>query len=617
MQKIDEINKLLDKAWTEKYYDFEKARLNVHNAHLLSTEIFYERGEIYCKLYDNIFDFLLSKQNFGLLPNLLECLNYFENHKEEKGYPISLYFIGNVYDSFGDLYKGIDYCLKAIKYSQKIDFDEGYADALSTIGIIYSRIGDFKNSFESYQKSLEIREKNGDYKAVASTLNRIAYGYVSNNDFENAFEYYKKASELREKINDFGGLIWTNIGFANLYEKNNEPQKALEYYFKSLENNKKINDKRCELHCYKGLGQIYNQLNNLIKTKNYLEKAHEIATQLNAKPILYEIHLSFSEYYEKVRDFEKALFHFKEYQKIKESVFNSELHNKLKHQQISYEIENSKKETEIYYLRNVELKKAFDELEKKNLDITQSIEYARRIQIALLPPDNYFKELINECFILYCPRDIVSGDFYWLDKKDNNIIIVAADCTGHGVPGAFMSMLGIAFLNEIIFIRNYTQANEILNVLRQEIISSLRQTPGFGNSQDGMDISICIIDNKKMTMQFAGAYNDLCLIRDNEIKVFESDKMSVSISQYVDIPFKNNNINILKNDIFYIYSDGYYSQFGGTKDKKLGKKNMLSLFLEIHKQPLDEQQAYLNTYLKNWQAEVEQIDDVLIIGFKI
>ncbi|MCK4344268.1 MAG: SpoIIE family protein phosphatase, partial [Bacteroidales bacterium] len=199
--------------------------------------------------------------------------------------------------------------------------------------------------------------------------------------------------------------------------------------------------------------------------------------------------------------------------------------------------------------RTAEIREQKDEIEEKNRDIVASIQYASRIQTALLPPGDYIKELFPERFILFLPRDIVSGDYYWMTKKNNKIFTVTADCTGHGVPGAFMSMLGVAFLNEITSKVKDIHANEILDQLRDQVVKSLRQTGETGESQDGMDLALYILDTEKMKLEFAGANNPLFLFRNKELEVIKPDKMPIGISMKIDLPFTNHVIDVKKGDL--------------------------------------------------------------------
>ena len=267
--------------------------------------------------------------------------------------------------------------------------------------------------------------------------------------------------------------------------------------------------------------------------------------------------------------------------------------------------------------RTAEVVMQKEEIEIKNMEITDSIQYACRIQSAILPPGDYVKRILPDRFILYLPRDIVSGDFYWLNELNSKVITVAADCTGHGVPGAFMSMLGVAFLNEIVSKVTDIRANEILNQLRTHVIKSLHQTGAEGESKDGMDIALCVYDLENMMLEFAGANNPLYLIRDNEIIIYKADKMPIGIHVRADEPFTLNEIDLRKGDTIYTFSDGFEDQFGGPDGKKFMAKNMRELLLKIHNEDMEAQKKILKDTLYDWMKNTEQIDDVIVMGVRI
>lgn len=258
-----------------------------------------------------------------------------------------------------------------------------------------------------------------------------------------------------------------------------------------------------------------------------------------------------------------------------------------------------------------------DLVQQQKQKITDSIVYAKRIQSAILPPNRFIQHLLAEHFIFYKPRDIVSGDFYWIKQVDNRICIAAADCTGHGVPGALMSMLGITFLNEIINKDPKIRANEILNELRTHVISSLRQTGKTGESRDGMDIALCIINHDSKTLEFAGANNHLYMIRDGKLTEIKADRMPIGIHQRAKEPFTNNEIKLEKDDLIYIFSDGFVDQFGGPDGRKFLATNFKKLLLENHQEHLTDQKQILENTFENWRGEFKQLDDILVIGFKI
>ena len=254
-------------------------------------------------------------------------------------------------------------------------------------------------------------------------------------------------------------------------------------------------------------------------------------------------------------------------------------------------------------------------------EIIDSISYAERIQSAMLPPETYISELLNENFIFYKPRDIVSGDFYWIKQVNQYVVVVAADCTGHGVPGAFMSMLGISYLTEIVQRREITQANQVLEELRKQIKNSLRQHGDPDEAKDGIDLALCVLDQKRSRMQYAGANNSLYLIRDTdgkpELKEVKADRMPLGYYQDRDRPFTNHEIDLEPGDTFYLFSDGFIDQKGGRDNKRYMKKAFKSLLMEIHDRSMPDQKGILDKKLTDWMGNNPQTDDILVIGVRV
>ena len=287
---------------------------------------------------------------------------------------------------------------------------------------------------------------------------------------------------------------------------------------------------------------------------------------------------------------------------------------------IAIVFENSKNTA----LKNLDKKNKQLDVQKKNLEIKQkeildSITYAKKIQEAILPSDKQVALLLPRSFVLYKPKDIVSGDFYWATQWGNKILFAAVDCTGHGVPGAFMSIVGQNLLNQAINEYGLTKPNLILNSLNKGISRTLNQNKEIAEIKDGMDISLCCWDMKEMVLEFAGAYNPLWILRNNEILVIEGDKFPVG-SFIDDQPqnFKNNEIPLLKGDIIYIFTDGYADQFGGPKGKKIKQKQIKELLLEIHHEPLLRQREILDKYIEDWKGgKEEQLDDILFMGVSV
>ncbi|MBN2349655.1 MAG: SpoIIE family protein phosphatase [Bacteroidales bacterium] len=273
--------------------------------------------------------------------------------------------------------------------------------------------------------------------------------------------------------------------------------------------------------------------------------------------------------------------------------------------------------------RTAEIQRQNDELEKqsnliknKNKEITDSIRYASRIQSAIIPPIELLNRIFNENFILSKPKDIVSGDFYWLAKKEDKIIITVADCTGHGVPGAFMSMLGITFLNEIVNGPGKIRPDIILDTLKEKVITALRQNEESSNF-DGLDLSLCVIDQDFTKLQYAGALNNMVHISNGNLNILKADRMPVGISLYEYGKFSMKELKINKGDVLYMFSDGFQDQFGGEKDKKFTSKRLLEILLFNHQKPMHEQKEILDKTFIDWKRNYEQTDDITILGLRL
>ncbi len=266
--------------------------------------------------------------------------------------------------------------------------------------------------------------------------------------------------------------------------------------------------------------------------------------------------------------------------------------------------------------KNVKLAEAFSELEEKNKDIMSSIQYAKRIQSAILPSDEQISDMQLETFILYKPRDIVSGDFYWVSERDNKLLFCAADCTGHGVPGAFMSMIGSALLNEIVNEKGIVKPSDILDSLREGVKNALKQTGAEGDQKDGMDIALCSLRKDNGMLEFAGAYNPLYLIRDNEVLETKANRQPIGM-HIREKPFVNNEIEVKKGDSLYIFSDGYADQFGGPEGRKFNFKRFKELLVKVQEKPMEEQRQILDDTIESWRGEKTQLDDILVMGIRL
>jgi serine phosphatase RsbU (regulator of sigma subunit) len=278
-------------------------------------------------------------------------------------------------------------------------------------------------------------------------------------------------------------------------------------------------------------------------------------------------------------------------------------------------------------------------IEVQQYHILDSIHYAKRIQTAILPPEAVLSNTLSDQFILYSPRDIVSGDFYWHAEKDNKVYIAVADCTGHGVPGAFLSILGISYLNEIVNKTNSQNTSEILGKLRESLISSLHQKGEEGEAQDGLEVALCILDLDKKTLQYSGANRPLYLVRKvnnkqektekNDVKgriinsgdfqmiIYKPDNMPIGIYDDTVQSFTKNDISLLAGDSIYLFTDGYVDQMGGPDRKTFRVKYFRELLFKIQEKSMNEQGSILAEKIKEWRRDINQTDDILVLGMKI
>jgi len=256
-------------------------------------------------------------------------------------------------------------------------------------------------------------------------------------------------------------------------------------------------------------------------------------------------------------------------------------------------------------------------IESQKKEITDSILYAGRIQNALLTPSEDIERLLPSYFILNKPREIVSGDYYWMTQKNNFILIAVADCTGHGVPGAFMSILGISLLNGIVNKSPDIKADEILNQLRGQIIKSLHQTGKRNETRDGMEMALCVIDLQEKKLQFSGASRPLYLIRDSEFFEIKGDSMPIGIYPDDGNSFTCKDMEVKEGDIIYLFTDGYVDQIGGPSRKTLRSEHLKEILRDIHQQPMQEQKRLLEKIFEDWKGDVEQVDDVLVFGIRL
>ena len=543
------------------------------------------------------------------------------------------------------------------------------AEAINEIAYLYWENGLYDNAINYFNQSLELNKSNNNQNGIKSLHYNIGLILSDKEDYQNALINFDKGLQIARDLNQKDGIYAGLMNKATALKNLSRYLEAIKLINEALTYAQEFNNLKLVRTCYGMLAENYELLGDSENTMKYFEQFASLDKHIKSEEI------------KKIEEKSKEKVQQAQNEKIKTEQTLSETTNQLEEtqktleeteaikqkQQLELELKEmtiqaekrnkriiilsassifvlilifsilvlrqyraKKKANQLLESQNIQIKKQKKEIEQQRdlahqqkKDITDSIEYAKRIQNALLPPLNFIKRNLPEHFILFKPRDIVSGDFYWMMNKDGKIIIAAADCTGHGVPGAFMSMLGTAFLNEIVtkIIENkhvYSlQANEILNQLRNYIIDSLHQTGEDTESKDGIDMALCIIDSEKQKIQFAGAHNPLYIIKNNKLEVIKADRMPVSIHRNAYKPFTNHEFDYKENDIIYMFSDGFYDQIGGSKNFKFMSKNFQKLLLDIHEKPMSVQKEILDKTYEDWKGDNIQLDDILVIGIKL
>ena len=664
------INVLNDLCWELRRMDAVKAGKYLVQSRQLLDKNPFPRGEmsyfrsagvLYMEQgkYDSALDF------FSKSLSLSEKLNDLRSKGTVLGNMGLVYRKQSLFD------KALDYQLQSLAIKEQMKDKKGMALTYGNIGTIYWEQASRDTSYygkalEYYLKNLKLAEEIGDQKGIASACNNVAIIYGHRRMDRQALEFYKRSLKIKEVLKDRKGIAQSDNNIGLVYYNLKEFGKALEYYLAALKLFEDLRDKSGVATTCVNIGNAYKMQKDMARAELYLRRAITLAAEIGIRDILLEAYKNITMLYSEQKDFKNAFTYSQLYQHLKDTIFNENSTARFTDMQAKFETE--KKEQQIALqktqiaLQDSEIgkkdiliwaaagalllvagfmllvynrwkitqrqkkiiedqKKLVDEknkiVEEKNKDITDSIDYAKKIQQAILPEENEFEKFFRDSFVLFQPKDIVSGDFYWIAEKGEYVFFTAADCTGHGVPGGFMSMLGNSLLNEVISEKNVTEPADVLDLLRVKIIQALKQKGETSESKDGMDMCLCRLNRKNNELVYAAANNPLWLVRNNQLKEFSADKQPVGISVGAAAQFNQQRIELRENDLLYIFTDGYADQFGGEKGKKLKYSQLKEKLLSVSALPMQEQKNRMNDHFERWKGGLEQVDDVLVIGVRI
>ncbi len=666
-------NGVIDSLKNELTY----AKEDLHKLAILNSLIESINEDQVWSQYNDILGILSQKLMLSEDPAIQQkAKRYYADFLNNKGY---------INNNLGDIATALDYFHKSIKIQEEVKDKQGLAYSLNNVGFIYNSQGDLVRALEYYEKSLKIRESINDKEGISQSLSNIGNLFEQTGDKSKALRYYYQGLRIRETIGDKLGQGYSLQNIGTIYDEQGSKSKALDFFTKSLKIREEIDDKQGIAYSLYNLGKHYfNDNKTELALKNALaslDLSKKIGYPANigaASNLLQEI-------YKKQRNFEKAYEMLQLSEQMSDSINNSELQKIAVKKQFQYEfekkeviakVEQEKKDIQfnvqikqnkiilisvafcllivglfsIFLYRRVKViqnQKQIIESQKIEVDkqrelainrsivaegqkeiielhqkeILDSINYAKRIQYALLANEKILNDNLPDHFVLFKPKDIVSGDFYWATEHGNNFYLAVCDSTGHGVPGAFMSLLNINFLNEAVIEKNISQPHHIFNHVRTRLIEHFAEEGG----RDGMDAILICVNRSTNTVTYSAANNAPIVVRNKMAIELPKDKMPVGKGEKDD-SFSLFEMELKKGDVLYLYTDGFADQFGGPHGKKFKNRQLNEFLTQIDHLPTPEQVKMLNLTYENWRTfigddgqnnEFDQVDDICIIGVKL
>lgn len=584
--------------------------------------------------------------------------------------------LANVYKNTGDYTKSVNHALESERYFNLVNDTTGAARSYNTLGLIFRLHKDWDKAKFYYLQGLNLVRSMHDTMLESGFLSNIGVLYHELENYDSAWFYHKRALNLRIAIGDRKAMAISYGNIGSLFLLQNNLDSALYYTNLALAEFSNVNYQMGMMEAYAALGDIWQKKDHHKNAILMFKKAEELAYAGNFKPTLVSIARNMATSYQAMGDYRQACQYLENYIAWRDSIFSDEETKKVQKLEIEFtykkqQLEDSLKNAERERIATYEMQKERDKnsaqqakfrlfalggfavlililmiviilsrsnrrqrqlnkiiaeqktmVEEKNKEITDSINYARRIQEAILPPAQLIKKYIPEHFVLYLPKDIVAGDFYWLHADENDVLIASADCTGHGVPGAMVSVVCSNALNRAVKELKLKNPAYILNKVRELVIETFEKSQHDVN--DGMDIALVRIIKNETTikLEYAGANNPMWLYRAEEKSLIEFKPDNQPVGNFTkQIPFTSHETELHKGDLIYIFTDGYADQFGGQDINRGGKKfkssNLFKLIQSIADSDISDQKKVLLDTFNQWKGELEQLDDICIIGLKL
>lgn len=576
--------------------------------------------------------------------------------------------VGAIYYAFGKNLDAIELYLPALKTAEKLYDSTRISTLLLNIGAVYSEMpSTYDTAINIYLRAITMGEALNDPDMVGVATINLGEVYYEKEEYDSALYYFEKSLTIFTSNIDIAFAL--NF-VASIYAEKGDYQMALTYHRDALELARRENAQKETVGILLGLASTYQNMEDLEQAIEYYKEAEVLATEIGLNQELSGAYQGLATIYGEIQDYPNAYKYLSLKNEMEDVIYRIESENMTTELINNYQME--KKQDEITLLeqqaeidnliskrrkaisivagvftllflaiaagifnRNRYIRKTNQKINEQKEQITDSITYAQRIQSAVLPSHELMNELLPDHFVLYRPKDIVSGDFYWIKEVQDHLVLVGADCTGHGVPGAFMSMLGMTMINDLIGDRCFDAPGAILDRLRENVKELLVQQGNSDEQKDGMDLAIAVFNKTTREIHFSGANNPLYIIRkknqpeqkeleayasvDNgDYRLFElkGDKQPIG-THWEETPFRTTSVKLLEEDAIYMFSDGYIDQFGGENRKKFKSMNFKKLLLSVQKESMENQRQTLEDTFDQWRGPYEQLDDIIVLGVKI
>lgn len=635
---------------------FSQANLKVDSLIELANKATSDtvKADLYCRIYwqTHTTNPLIAKSYIVKANSILK--NYI--NKYPTFYFNTLIECSSINRNMGNYSEALPYINAAFKISDSLNNSALTATAYGEKGLLLMNLGDFQKAKECILKEISIKKiHDANDSSFFGSYNNIAIIYAQTGQMPKAEEYFRLALQTAITLNNAQGMGngYNNVGVIKIMQ--GKFDSVMYYLKKGKDMREKAKDMPNLSGSYNNFALYYYELKNYKLALKYTDTAYQIASKVQAKSELIEVLDTYYKTYQMMGDYKNAFKYYTQRQEIIQETQNKKIDRKISEYQASIDIQ--KKQEELNDSKNQLLLKEAEEvkqnlklnllllallslgvgiflvinrnkkisaankvisqqkqiIEEKHKDITDSINYAQKIQTALIVSEKALAAKVDNVFVLFKPRDIVSGDFYWYGEKNGFKLLAVADCTGHGVPGAFMSMIGITLLNQIVNEKGIVSPAQILNKLRDGIITSLNQTNAESNKRDGMDVSVIAWNAKELI--YAGANNSAIIVSGKEIIELKPDKQPVGLYEK-QTDFTEQKMNLDKIESIYLFTDGITDQFGGESNKKIKLKGFKEWLVEIAELDSASQKQKLEQKFDQWKQNTEQTDDVLVIGIK-